>query len=63
MQLNYMRVYSLSEQKEENNSRNLFTLHLDLHSLLFDQAKWVVIPKGGQMVIHFISQSYEAAAC
>ena len=62
MRLNNIWVYSLSEQKEENDSRNLFTLHLDLHSLLFDQEKWVVIPKGGQMVIHFIGQSYEAAA-
>ncbi|KAK2467350.1 hypothetical protein APHAL10511_000585 [Amanita phalloides] len=62
MRLNNMRVYSLSEQKEENDSRNLFALRWDLYSLLFDQAKWVVVPKGGQMVIHFISQSYEAAA-
>ena len=62
MRLNNMRVYSLSEQKEENDSRNLFALRRDLHSLLFDQAKWVVVPKGGQMVVHFISQSYEAAA-
>ncbi len=62
MRLNNMRVYSLSEQKEENDSRNLFALRWDLHSLLFDQAKWVVVPKGGQMVVHFIGQSYEAAA-
>ena len=58
-----MEVYSLSNKKEpENDSRNLFALRLDLHSLLFDQAKWVVVPKGGQMVVYFISQSYEAAA-
>jgi hypothetical protein len=44
------------------SKRNLFALRRDLHSLLFDQAKWVVVPKGGQMVVHFISQSYEAAA-
>ncbi|KAF8710133.1 hypothetical protein AX14_013428 [Amanita brunnescens Koide BX004] len=62
MRVNNMRVYSLSDQQEENDSRNLFALRRDLHSLLFDQAKWVVVPKGGQMVVHFISQSYEAAA-
>jgi HNH endonuclease len=63
MRLNNMKVYSLSNKKEpENDCRNLFTLCWDLHSLLFDQAKWVVMPKGGQMVVHFISQSYEAAA-
>lgn len=63
MQLNNMKVYSLSNKKEpENDSRNLFALRWDLRSLLFDQAKWVVVPKGGQMVVHFISQSYEAAA-
>jgi hypothetical protein len=63
MRLNNMRVYCLSNKKEpENDSRNLFALRLDLHSLLFDKAKWVVVPKGGQMVVHFISQSHEAAA-
>ncbi|KAF8333266.1 hypothetical protein F5887DRAFT_1260808 [Amanita rubescens] len=54
MRLNNMRVYSLSDWKEENDSRNLFALRWDLQSLLFDQAKWVVV--------HFISRSYEAAA-
>ncbi|KAF8743568.1 hypothetical protein AX14_002116 [Amanita brunnescens Koide BX004] len=44
----------LTEQKEENDSRNLFALRSDMHSLLFDQAKWVVVPKGSQMVVHFI---------
>ena len=63
MRLNNMRVYSLSNKREpENDSRNLFALRCDLHSLLFDRAKWVVVPKDGRMVIHFISQSYEAAA-
>lgn len=62
MQHNDMDVYSLSNKKQsENDPRNLFALRWDLHPLLFDQAKWVVVPKGGQMVIHFISQSYEAA--
>ncbi|KAF8813406.1 hypothetical protein BYT27DRAFT_7180892 [Phlegmacium glaucopus] len=63
MRLNNMDLYSLSNKKEpENDSRNLFALRSDLHSLLFDQAKWVVVPKGGQMVVHFIDRSYEAAA-
>ena len=60
---NNMDVYSLSNKKHpENDSRNLFALRWDLYSMLFDQAKWVVVPKGGQMVVHFINQSFEAAA-
>jgi len=60
---NNMDVYSSSNKKHpENDSRNLFALRRDLHSMLFDQAKWVVVPKGGQMVVHFIDQSFEAAA-
>jgi hypothetical protein len=62
MRVNDMRLYSLSDHQEENDSRNLFALRWDLHSSLFDQAKWVVVPKGGQMVVHFIGRSYEAAA-
>ena len=61
---NNMDIYSLSNKKhpENANSRNLFALRLDLYSMLFDQAKWVVMPKGSQMVVHFIDQSFEAAA-
>lgn len=58
-----MNVYSLWNKKQsENDTRNLFALRWDLHASPPDQAKWVVVPKGGQMVVHFISQSYEAAA-
>jgi len=63
MEDNNMQLYTLSNKKEpENDPRNLFALRWDLHSLLFDQAKWVVVPMGGEMVVHFIDQSYEAAA-
>lgn len=58
-----MQIYSLSNQKEPaNDSRNIFALRWDLLSSLFDKEKWVVVPKDGQMVVHFIDQSYETAA-
>ena len=48
MKDNNMQIYTVSNKKEpENDPRNLFALRRDLHSLLFDQAKWVVVPKGG----------------
>src|SRR6266576_1279847 len=63
MRHNDRNVYSLSNKKQpENDSRNLFALRQDLRALFFDHGKWVVVPEGGQMVVHFISQSYEAAA-
>jgi hypothetical protein len=63
MQRNRMRVFAFQNKNHpEHDTRNLFALRWDLHALLFDQAKWVVVPKDGQMVIHFISQSFEAAA-
>ena len=59
---NNMDIYSLLNKKHpKNDSRNLFALRRDFHSMIFDQAKWVVVPKGGQMVVHLINQSFEAA--
>ena len=62
MQDNTMHVYTFNKLEPENDYKNLFALRWDLHSMLFDHAKWVVVPKGGEMVVHFIGQSFEAAA-
>jgi hypothetical protein len=63
MRINEMNVFvSWNRRQPEHDPRNLFALRQDLHALLFDYAKWVVVPMGGQMVVHFIDQSHEAAA-
>ena len=41
--------------------RNLFCLRYDLHLGGFDQAQFVVVPKGGDLVVHFLRRSEEAA--
>jgi hypothetical protein len=63
MKLNEMSIYAISNvTASENDRRNLFALRCDLHALSFDQAKWVIVPKGGQMVIHFFRQSHDTMA-
>ena len=61
MQDNMMNVYTFNKREPENNSKNLFALRCDLRSI-FDCAKWIIVPKGGKMVVHFIDQSFEVAA-
>jgi hypothetical protein len=41
--------------------RNLFCLRYDLHLGGFEQAQFVVVPKGGNLVVHFFRRSEEAA--
>lgn len=57
-----MRAYTLSNHPDPTTDpRNLFALRKDLH-MLFDKAAWVVMPKGGQMVVDFLKPSCDAAA-
>ena len=43
------------------DSRNLFTLRYDMQLGQFDQGNFVIVPKSGQLVIHFIQPSVESA--
>jgi hypothetical protein len=51
----------LSEHPINEDSRNLFALWIDLHQSQFDQARFVIVPKSGQLVIHFVRHVYETA--
>ena len=42
-----------------DKSRNLCTLRYDLSVGLFDQAKFVIVPKNGQLVVHFLTPTNE----
>ena len=44
-----------------DKSRNLCTLRYDLYVGLFDQAKFVIVPKNGQLVVHFLASTHETA--
>ena len=43
-----------------NSSRNLFALRWDLRLGLFDQAAFVIVPKLGQLVVHFLKLTQSA---
>jgi hypothetical protein len=43
------------------SSKNLFCLRYDLHLGGFDCAQFVIVPKSGQLVVHFLKASPEAA--
>jgi len=44
-----------------SDRRNLFALRGDLHLSQFDQARFVIAPKFGQLVIHFLHPTHESA--
>lgn len=56
-----MHVYLSGDQLSLiNSSSNLFTLRWDLHLGLFDQAGFVIVPKLGQLVVHFLKPTQSA---
>ena len=59
---NNMDVYLNPGQRSViNSSNNLFTLRWDLRLGLFDQAGFVIVPKLGQLVVHFLQPTNESA--
>ena len=59
---NEMHVYLNGDQRSlVNNSSNLFTLRWDLKLGLFDQAGFVIVPKLGQLVVHFLQPTNQSA--
>ena len=56
-----MKVYLGERMPENQHSRNLFTLRYDLHFGQFDRQTFVMVPKYGRFVVHFIQPSEESA--
>jgi hypothetical protein len=57
-----MDVYLFDNQCLLSDSpRNLFTLRWDLRLGQFDQAGFVIVPKLGQLVVHFLQPAYQSA--
>ena len=57
---NGMQVY-LDPPLYINGSSNLFALRWDLHLGLFDQATFVIVPKLGKLVVHFLRHTHQSA--
>lgn len=51
---NKMEAYLLGDKPLYNDQRNLFTLRCDLHLGQFNQGRFIVVPKSGQLIIHFL---------
>jgi hypothetical protein len=58
---NKMDVYLLGLEPLCNDSRNLFALRTDLRLGQFDQARFVIVPKSGQLVVHFLQLADQSA--
>jgi hypothetical protein len=57
-----MDVYLFDGQRLLSDSpRNLFTLRWDLNLGQFDQAGFVIVPKLGQLVVHFLQPAHQSA--
>jgi len=55
-----MELYLGEELPANQNARNLFALRYDLYSGQFDRQTFVMVPKCGQLVVHFIQLSEES---
>ena len=57
-----MDVYLLGSQRLiSNNPYNLITLRCDLNLGQFDQAGFVIVPKLGKLVVHFLQPTHQSA--
>jgi hypothetical protein len=56
-----MDVYLIGGRSLSDSPYNLFTLRWDLYLGQFDQAGFVIIPKHGQLVVHFLQPTYQSA--
>ena len=58
---NDMDIYLIGSRSLSHSPRNLFTLRWDLRLGQFDQAGVVIVPKLGQLVVHFLQPTYQCA--
>jgi hypothetical protein len=60
---NDMDVYLIGGSSDvlSDSPRNLFALRWDLRLGQFDQAGFVIVPKLGQLVVHFLQPAYQSA--
>ena len=59
---NQMQVYLNAPQRLLiNSSSNLFALRWDLPLGLFDQAGFIIVPKLGKLVVHFLQPTHQSA--
>ena len=58
---NNMDVYFDSQHFLSDSPRNLFALRYDLHLDQFDRAGFVIVPKLGQLVVHFLRPAQQSA--
>jgi hypothetical protein len=56
-----MDVYLIGSRPLHQDPGNLFALRWDLHLGQFNQGRFVIVPKSGQLVVHFLQLSYESA--
>jgi len=56
-----MEAYLDGSKPLYNDQRNLFTLRCDLHLGQFNQGRFIIVPKSGQLVIHFLRPTGESA--
>jgi hypothetical protein len=56
-----MDVYLLGQAPLNYDSRNLFALRWDLRLGQFDQGQFVIVPKSGQLVVHFLRHTDQSA--
>lgn len=56
-----MEFYLGRTRPYDQSPRNLFSLRYDLHMPLFEHAGFVIVPKSGKLVVHFIQNCEEYA--
>jgi hypothetical protein len=60
LQINKMQFY-LGDPPLYQSPKNLFSLRFDFHYGGFDRAQFVIVPKWGKLVVHFLGKSSEFA--
>jgi hypothetical protein len=56
-----MQVYLIGTLPLHQDPGNLFALRCDLHLSQFDQGRFVIVPKSGQLVVHFVQPANQSA--
>src|ERR1700691_3384566 len=58
---NKMEVYLIGTRPLHQDPGNLFALRCDLYLSQFDQGRFVIVPKSGQLVVHFVQPANQSA--
>jgi hypothetical protein len=56
-----MDVYLIGSRPLHQDPGNLFALRWDLHLGQFNQGRFVIVPKSGQLVVHFLQLANQSA--